>query len=141
MRQFREVRNFFEITQPGNDGVKNSAPSPLALCSSVVLQLPSHVQLFATAWTTAHQASLSLTTSWSFPKFMSIASGFYTNMTRLVICRTATRTVLQTFRKWCSMMVSALQSDQSLNLKCHWLVCDPGQVISLNVRLIYKARS
>ena len=40
----------------------------------VVVQLPSHVQLFATPWTAAHQASLSLIASWSLPKFMFIAS-------------------------------------------------------------------
>ena len=39
----------------------------------VVIQLPSHVQLFATPWTEARQASLSLTISWSLSKFMSIA--------------------------------------------------------------------
>ena len=38
-----------------------------------VVQSPSHVQLFVTPWTTAHQASLSLTISKSFPKFMSVA--------------------------------------------------------------------
>ena len=40
----------------------------------IVVQLPSHVQLFATPWTAACQASLSLTISWSLPKFMSIES-------------------------------------------------------------------
>ena len=35
------------------------------------LSLPSHVRLFATPWTVAWQASLSLTTSWSSPKFMA----------------------------------------------------------------------
>ena len=40
----------------------------------VVVHLPSRVQLFVTPWTAAHQASLSLTMSWSLPKFMSIAS-------------------------------------------------------------------
>ena len=39
----------------------------------VVVQSPGHVQLFTTPWTAAHQASLSLTISWSLPKFMSIA--------------------------------------------------------------------
>ena len=34
----------------------------------------SHVQLFATPWTAAHQASLSFTNSWSLLKFMSIES-------------------------------------------------------------------
>ena len=37
-----------------------------------VLQLPSCVQLFATPWTAAWQASLSLTISQSLPKFMPI---------------------------------------------------------------------
>ena len=31
------------------------------------------VQFFVTPWTAAHQASLSITNSWSLPKFMSIA--------------------------------------------------------------------
>ena len=39
----------------------------------VVVQSPSHVRLFVTLWTAAHQASLSLTISCSLPKFMSIA--------------------------------------------------------------------
>ena len=34
----------------------------------------SHVQIFATPWTTALQASLSITNSWSFLKLMSIES-------------------------------------------------------------------
>ena len=36
------------------------------------VQLLSRVQLFATPWTTARQASLSITNSWSSPKLMSI---------------------------------------------------------------------
>ena len=38
----------------------------------VVFQLPSHVQFFVTPWTTACQASLSLTVSWSLCMFMPI---------------------------------------------------------------------
>ena len=38
----------------------------------VAIQLPSLLQLFATLWTVACQASLSLTISWSLLKFMSI---------------------------------------------------------------------
>ena len=34
----------------------------------------SHVRLFATPWTTKHQASLSITISWSLHKLMSIES-------------------------------------------------------------------
>ena len=42
--------------------------------SIFVVQLPSCGRVFATPWTIARQASLSLTISWSLPKFMSIAS-------------------------------------------------------------------
>ena len=38
------------------------------------VQLHSHVRLFATPWTTARQASLSITKSQSLPKLMSIES-------------------------------------------------------------------
>ena len=41
----------------------------------LVVQSPSHIQLFATPWTAPYQASLSLTISRSWPKFISIASG------------------------------------------------------------------
>ena len=40
----------------------------------VVVQARSCVWLFAIPWTSAHQVLLSLTISWSSPKFMSIAS-------------------------------------------------------------------
>ena len=49
--------------------------------SSVV----SHVQLFATPWTAAHQTSLSITNSWSLPKPMSIESVMPSN--HLILCR------------------------------------------------------
>ena len=41
---------------------------------AVVAQLLSHIQLFATPWTAAHQALLSSTISRSLLKFMSIES-------------------------------------------------------------------
>ena len=37
-----------------------------------LVQLLSHVQLFVTPWTEAHQPSLSITNSWSLLKLMSI---------------------------------------------------------------------
>ena len=40
----------------------------------VVVKSLSHVQLFVTPWTTAYQASLSITNSWSPPKPMSVQS-------------------------------------------------------------------
>ena len=44
----------------------------------------SCVQLFATPWTAAHQASLSITTSWSLFKFRSIESVMPSN--HLILC-------------------------------------------------------
>ena len=48
------------------------------------VQLLSHVQLFVTPWTTAHQASLSITNSQSLPKLMSIKS--VTPSNHLTLC-------------------------------------------------------
>ena len=45
----------------------------------------SRVQLFATPWTIARQASLSITNSWSLPKLMSIESVMPFN--HLILCR------------------------------------------------------
>ena len=53
---------------PKNDHYKTLLPS--VQCSSV--QLLSRVWLFATPWTAAHQASPSITNSWSLLKLMSI---------------------------------------------------------------------
>ena len=39
-----------------------------------VVQSLSHIQLFATPWTAAHQASLSITNPWSLLKLMSVES-------------------------------------------------------------------
>ena len=50
----------------------------------VVIQLLSHVQLFATPWTEAHQASLSFTISWSLLKLMSVESVMRSNY--LILC-------------------------------------------------------
>ena len=54
-------------------------------CHLVQFNSVSHVQLFAPPWTTAHQASLSITNSWSIPKFMSIESVRPSN--HLILCR------------------------------------------------------
>ena len=66
-----------------------------ASCSSVILacsvqfssvQSLSCVQLFATPWTTARQASLSITKSWSSPRLMSIESVMPSK--HLILCLT-----------------------------------------------------
>ena len=49
------------------------------------VQSLSRVRLFATPWTEAHQASLSITNSWSLPKLMSIESVMTSN--HLILCR------------------------------------------------------
>ena len=51
----------------------------------LVVQSLSHVQLFATPWTLAHQASLSFTISWSLLKLMSTESLMPSN--HLILCR------------------------------------------------------
>ena len=48
------------------------------------VQLLSHVRLFATPWTAAHQASLSITDSWSLLKLMSIELVMPSN--HLILC-------------------------------------------------------
>ena len=45
----------------------------------------SHVRLFETPWIAAHQASLSITNSWSIPKLMSIKSVIPSS--HLILCR------------------------------------------------------
>ena len=50
----------------------------------IVVQLLSHVQLFATSWTAACQASLSIANSWSLLKRMSIESVMPSN--QLILC-------------------------------------------------------
>ena len=50
----------------------------------LVVQLLSHIQLFVTPWTAAHQASLSFTTTQSLLKLMSIESVMSCN--HLILC-------------------------------------------------------
>ena len=51
---------------------------------SVSVQSLSHVRLFATPWTATHQASLSITDSWSLLKLMCIESVMPSN--HLILC-------------------------------------------------------
>ena len=54
-------------------------------CTSQTVQSLSHVRLFATPWTAACQASLSITNSWSLLKLMFIKSVMPSN--HLILCR------------------------------------------------------
>ena len=51
----------------------------------IVVQSPSHIQLFVSPRTRARQASLSLTISWSLSKFMPIKSVMPPN--HLILCQ------------------------------------------------------
>ena len=62
---------------------KSHGHSPSVQFSSV--QLLSHVWIFVTPWIAAHQASLSITNSWSSPKLMSIESVMPSD--HLILCR------------------------------------------------------
>ena len=53
-------------------------------CIIQSVQSLSHVQLFVTPWTAAHEASLSIINSWSLLKLMSIASVMPSN--HLILC-------------------------------------------------------
>ena len=57
----------------------------LTVCLLSSVQSLSHVRLFATQWTAAHQASLSITNSRSPPKPMSVHSVMPSN--HLILCR------------------------------------------------------
>ena len=62
---------------------KNILLRNLKTCSVQFSSL-SHARLFATPWTAAHQASLSITKSWSLFKLMSIESVMPSN--HLILC-------------------------------------------------------
>ena len=92
------VYAFFEIFLPG-DKTKTYPNNPqqeknislcilaqyLACLQCFVVQSLSHIQLFATPWTAAHQAFLSITISQSLPNLMSIESVVPSN--HLTLCR------------------------------------------------------
>ena len=62
--------------------VFNCRVNTYAISSS---QLLSHIQLFATPWTAARRASLSINNSWSLLKLMSVESVMPSN--HLILCR------------------------------------------------------
>ena len=71
--------------QTGGGGGQGSEKRSLPFLKvGVVVQLLSHVRLFVTPWTVAHQASLSFTISWSLLKFMSFESVILSS--HLILC-------------------------------------------------------
>ena len=59
-------------------------PIPQLGILPVIVESLSHVRVFATPWTAARQASLSITNSWSLLKFMSIDSVMPSS--QLILC-------------------------------------------------------
>ena len=58
---------------------------PFLRCQFSSVPSLSHVRLFATPWTAAHQASLSINNSWSLPKLMPIE--LVITSSHLILCR------------------------------------------------------
>ena len=81
-RKAMGAKNGLELGQRGK-GIQKTTWGPTFFGCSV--QSLSHVQLFATPWTAAHQASLAITNSWSLLKLMSIESVMPSN--HLILCR------------------------------------------------------
>ena len=69
----------------GNDGKNYEIWMKLIMWNYSSVQLPSRVWRFATPWTAARQASLSITNSQGLLKLMSIESVMPTN--HLILCR------------------------------------------------------
>ena len=84
MFSYQKYRNSLDKHMTSMQEVNDSARLHSVQFSSVTQSL-SRVQLFATPWTTAHQASLSITNSRSPPKPMSIESVMPSN--HLILCR------------------------------------------------------
>ena len=71
--------------EPGSPALQaDSLPAELQGKPFSSVQLLSCVRLFVTRWTAAHQASLSITISWSLLKLMSIESLMPSN--HLILC-------------------------------------------------------
>ena len=81
----KEIRRFYEggrLNMTAHQNCPHTNLWNLRICS---VQSLSRVRLFATPWTTARQASLSITNSRSSPKPMSIQSVMPS--THLILCR------------------------------------------------------
>ena len=104
-------------------------------CPLSSVQSLSHVRLFAIPWTTARQASLSITNSWSLPKLISIESVMPSN--HLILCHplflpsifpsirvSSNESALCTrWPKYWSFIFSISPSNEYLGLISFWLTC------------------
>ena len=79
----KQRNNAFSLTLQTGKSISSKRIS--YICVHISVQSLSCVRLFATPWTTACQASLSITNSWSLLKLMSIQSVMPSN--HLILCR------------------------------------------------------
>ena len=77
------------------------------------VQSLSRVQLFATPWTAAHQASLSITYSWSLLRLMSIESVMPSS--HLILCRPLLPSIFPSIRS-CPMSQFIASGVQSIGV-------------------------
>ena len=91
------------------------------------VQLLSHVQLFATPWTAAHQASLSITNSRSLLKLMSIMLVMPSN--HLILCRLLLL-LPQSFPGWRSFPMSQFFASGGQSIR----VSVSASVLPLNIQ-------
>ena len=82
--QFFAASGYFPISQLFTSGGQSIGVSALVSVQFSSVQSLSHVQFFVTPWTTACQASLSITNSWSSLQLMSIESVMPFN--HLILC-------------------------------------------------------
>ena len=73
-----------DILQSSLQWKRPNAPHKALIIQFNSIQSLSRIRLFVTQWTTAHQASLSITNSQSLPKLMSIESAMPSN--HLILC-------------------------------------------------------
>ena len=81
-RAYKRTKNICGLIS--TDPHKSYVSLIVSLCKFSSVQLLSLVRLFVTPWIAAHQASQSITNSWSSPKLMSIESVMPSN--RLILC-------------------------------------------------------
>ena len=88
--KMKEERSVIKMESKTKESLKRSSnsegmvSSPTTQVQVSSVQLLSHVQLFAASWTTAHQASLSITNYHSLLKLMSIELVIPSN--HLILC-------------------------------------------------------
>ena len=86
LKKFRlKLKKVGKFTRPFRYDLNKIPYDYIALPATQSVQLLSHVRLFATPWTAAHQTSQSITNSQSLLKLMSIASVMPSN--HLILCR------------------------------------------------------